>query len=594
MLAYGVEELWLGAAIPHPEQVKVLLQGHLYRCPFCKAPGYAVEYRGAQTQEEKGVEQLEEQKVIEAKIRMRQQELDEDKERARTRTDSASSILPMPPVLSDNLATAPTSEAAPHGPPQLMLEASHSASGPAWGLWSSSPNRAGAASATSGGGPHSPHPVARGVEPDSVWSRSGLRASAGEVRNLSGPGIQPSQLLTQSHATAGSHAAAARMQFGPGAPAGGVLSPLTGSHRQRAASVSQPLRAGSRAEGQASVVDDPDSSIGIEGQSQRRSEVFDLDFDDIMLMEAIWQSLREQELQRHVHTEQASSASVRTGAGPARADVPVGSKSLYAEPGRSSVTWGLAEAIAALAERRAVPAAEAADSRPPHLGSSLHAVQGHDLPAFSCAPDAPSAASSSEWGQSNVSSESIAEWMREREMLARSSVDDLVPSNLRRSQSRDDMTGLPGSQQSIGAPLENVERSGASSSSTKESMGMSVEPHGEDASQPRPPAVVAELSASPSLAAESPEDAAADNHPSEVPPSRLAVQEAEPRSEEVDGGCMSPSTILTGLAAPSETFEEQMCRALALSLLEADVLSTAGCSGGAQAPTLSAEELDLA
>eukprot|EP00850_Spirogloea_muscicola_P006275 SM000029S10570 [mRNA] locus=s29:936744:940882:+ [translate_table: standard] len=423
------------------------------QCPFCKAPGYAVEYRGAQTQEEKGVEQLEEQKVIEAKIRMRQQELDEDKERARTRTDSASSILPMPPVLSDNPTTAPTSEAAPHSPAQLVLEASRSASGPAWGLWSSSPNRGGAASATGGGGPHNPHPVARGVEPDSVWSRSGLRASAGEVRNPSGSGIQPSQLLTQSHAMAGSHAAAARMQFGPGAPAGGVLSSLTGSHRQRAASVSQSLQEGTRTEGQASVVDDPDSSTGIEGQSQRRSEVFDLDFDDIMLMEAIWQSLREQELQRHVHTEQASPASVRTGAGLARADILVGT-------------------------------------------------------------------SSSGRGQSNVS-ESMAEWMREREMLARSSVDDLVPSNLRRSQSRGNLTGLPGSQQSIGAPLEKVERSGASSSSMKESMEMSVELHGEYASQPRPPAIVAELFASSSLAAE-------------------------------------------------------------------------GCSGGGQAPTLSAEELDLA
>ncbi|XP_043709385.1 E3 ubiquitin-protein ligase DA2L-like isoform X2 [Telopea speciosissima] len=44
------------------------------QCPFCKTPSYAVEYRGARTQEEKGLEQAEEQKVIEAKIRMQLRE----------------------------------------------------------------------------------------------------------------------------------------------------------------------------------------------------------------------------------------------------------------------------------------------------------------------------------------------------------------------------------------------------------------------------------------------------------------------------------------------------------------------------------------
>ncbi|KAJ4958141.1 hypothetical protein NE237_025252 [Protea cynaroides] len=44
------------------------------QCPFCKTPSYAVDYRGAKTREEKGLEQAEEQKVIEAKIRMQQRE----------------------------------------------------------------------------------------------------------------------------------------------------------------------------------------------------------------------------------------------------------------------------------------------------------------------------------------------------------------------------------------------------------------------------------------------------------------------------------------------------------------------------------------
>uniref|UniRef100_A0A1D1XUH8 Protein SIP5 n=1 Tax=Anthurium amnicola TaxID=1678845 RepID=A0A1D1XUH8_9ARAE len=43
-------------------------------CPFCKTSRYAVEYRGARTKEEKELELAEEQKVIEAKIRMQSQE----------------------------------------------------------------------------------------------------------------------------------------------------------------------------------------------------------------------------------------------------------------------------------------------------------------------------------------------------------------------------------------------------------------------------------------------------------------------------------------------------------------------------------------
>nr|GMC72646.1 E3 ubiquitin-protein ligase DA2L-like isoform X1 [Ipomoea batatas] len=51
------------------------------QCPFCKTSNYAVEYRGVKTKEEKGMEQIEEQRVIEAKIRMRQQELQDEEER---------------------------------------------------------------------------------------------------------------------------------------------------------------------------------------------------------------------------------------------------------------------------------------------------------------------------------------------------------------------------------------------------------------------------------------------------------------------------------------------------------------------------------
>lgn len=56
------------------------------QCPFCKTSSYAVEYRGVKTKEEKGMEQIEEQRVIEAKIRMRQQELQAEEERMQKKT----------------------------------------------------------------------------------------------------------------------------------------------------------------------------------------------------------------------------------------------------------------------------------------------------------------------------------------------------------------------------------------------------------------------------------------------------------------------------------------------------------------------------
>ncbi|XP_010428968.1 PREDICTED: uncharacterized protein LOC104713524 [Camelina sativa] len=61
------------------------------QCPFCKTPNYAVEYRGVKTKEEKGIEQVEEQRVIEAKIRMRQKEMQDDEEKMQKRLESCSS-----------------------------------------------------------------------------------------------------------------------------------------------------------------------------------------------------------------------------------------------------------------------------------------------------------------------------------------------------------------------------------------------------------------------------------------------------------------------------------------------------------------------
>ncbi|KAJ9130095.1 hypothetical protein P3X46_035018 [Hevea brasiliensis] len=67
------------------------------QCPFCKTSNYAVEYRGVKSKEEKGMEQIEEQRVIEAKIRMRQQEIQDEEERMQKRLDLSSSSTSVAP-----------------------------------------------------------------------------------------------------------------------------------------------------------------------------------------------------------------------------------------------------------------------------------------------------------------------------------------------------------------------------------------------------------------------------------------------------------------------------------------------------------------
>ncbi|KAJ6416967.1 hypothetical protein OIU84_002784 [Salix udensis] len=67
------------------------------QCPFCKTTNYAVEYKGVKSKEAKGLEQIEEQRVIEAKIRMRQQELQDDEERTQKRSEVSSSSTNIAP-----------------------------------------------------------------------------------------------------------------------------------------------------------------------------------------------------------------------------------------------------------------------------------------------------------------------------------------------------------------------------------------------------------------------------------------------------------------------------------------------------------------
>ncbi|KAL0353912.1 UNVERIFIED_CONTAM: E3 ubiquitin-protein ligase DA2 [Sesamum angustifolium] len=88
----------------YPAYLHSILDSSIW-CPFCKTSNYAVEYRGVKTKEEKGVEQLEEQRVIEAKIRMRQQELQDEEERMLKRREFCSSSSMRGPTEVDYCST---------------------------------------------------------------------------------------------------------------------------------------------------------------------------------------------------------------------------------------------------------------------------------------------------------------------------------------------------------------------------------------------------------------------------------------------------------------------------------------------------------
>ncbi|KAE8706141.1 interactor of constitutive active ROPs 1-like isoform X1 [Hibiscus syriacus] len=91
-------------------QMKNPNSAHPTQCPFCKTPNYAVEYRGVKTKEEKGIEQIEEQRVLEAQLRMRQRELQDEEERMQKRRGLSSSICVASGEVENSLVAAHSSD----------------------------------------------------------------------------------------------------------------------------------------------------------------------------------------------------------------------------------------------------------------------------------------------------------------------------------------------------------------------------------------------------------------------------------------------------------------------------------------------------
>ncbi|ONI12180.1 hypothetical protein PRUPE_4G148900 [Prunus persica] len=96
-------------------QMKVPNSTRPTQCPFCKTSNYAVEFRGVKSKEEKGLEQIEEQRVIEAKIRIRQQEIQDEEERMQIRQLLSSSSRNMAPVGDEYSVTVPSSASPAEG-----------------------------------------------------------------------------------------------------------------------------------------------------------------------------------------------------------------------------------------------------------------------------------------------------------------------------------------------------------------------------------------------------------------------------------------------------------------------------------------------
>ncbi|KAL2461093.1 MI domain-containing protein [Abeliophyllum distichum] len=96
------------------------------QCPFCKTLNYAVEYRGVRTKEEKSLEQIEEQRVIEAKIRIRKQELQNEEERMlKRRGISSSSSSRRPRELEYSSTEEPSIASSVQGEEVVTCEESH-------------------------------------------------------------------------------------------------------------------------------------------------------------------------------------------------------------------------------------------------------------------------------------------------------------------------------------------------------------------------------------------------------------------------------------------------------------------------------------
>ncbi|XP_024543246.1 protein sip5 isoform X1 [Selaginella moellendorffii] len=262
------------------------------QCPFCKTPNYAVEYLGAKTLEEKGVEQAEEQKVIEAKIRIRrQQEIQDEEARLQRQEQAPREGSPIVAVAAGEAEQETTTPEERSQEPALPPERS-------WDPWTNADGN------TAIGYPQTDiFTYPSRSDSESPWQQGGQRDS-------------------NRHNTFSSTSARNSSSF---------------NARRRGAAWSN-----------------SSSGDGPGYAPYNRDEDFDLDLEDIMVMEAIWLSIQEQGNQRPIDSiSEHPFPSALNGLQYEIQDSPLTNLEPSEIRGRrGSVTGGFASAIAALAERQ--------------------------------------------------------------------------------------------------------------------------------------------------------------------------------------------------------------------------------------------------
>lgn len=262
------------------------------QCPFCKTSSYVVEYRGAKTVEEKGEEQAEEQKVIEAKIRIRQKELHDEEERMLRREEDQGQDN-IPDRFRRNFSNL-------HGFTLPTIDGQ--------------------------------------VEGTSMIDGQDVGSDIPSA-------IQPVQTCQ------------------PEIVSGQIVAPQTGT---------EPVP-----EGAACTASQVGRQRGSSFQRLNRGDDFDLDLEEIMVMEAIWLSIQEQSQQTHSDRPQVRRVINNSSENGAPENMDQAQELLETQTmiGRSSVTSGLAGAIAALAERQATSSSESVSTGEQGRASTQQTVE---------------------------------------------------------------------------------------------------------------------------------------------------------------------------------------------------------------------------
>ncbi|GAQ88606.1 protein with RING-finger domain [Klebsormidium nitens] len=346
-------------------QMKSPIASRPTQCPFCKTPGYAVEHGGPKDAALKELEKAEEQHIIEAKIRMQQEEQAKAEERARKREkDLAEGRVPDPPSPTLFPASPPTFPAFP--PPASTQSPQSVNTPPQTRSQSAQPGHGSSERSGSGGGRRrsSLNRRVSAIEPDNLWFRAGsAQGSGSNSRRTSGRGAESDPSATTA--------------------ADFLQQLLASAAESRANVVVTPVEARANRDEAGEGGEGP--SPILRAMARRGNAETDVDLDDVMLNEAIWLSLQEEEDRQRRTSQGPSNPGPATGGSPDQAAAAVagsGAQSpVYEDPDEAAASE-LAKAIAASLEESAAWGTRTggvAEGSPESVGSVPNPREGSGL-----------------------------------------------------------------------------------------------------------------------------------------------------------------------------------------------------------------------